>query len=363
MSTLDESSSARNQMASALEQGADRVSQFQQVTFTKYRRVILPADGFVFWVKNSILSTSALLDSAPLNRFYLNKPLSVIATAKFTQAQQQATLPDSFVVPGSLHYSTSLAQDEEETFSTNQVVFTAQAEVNPLNIEDPDILYLANYDGIRFAFSGRDNFYRQAGLWHYTGNAVYADMFSQIIDDKRQLNTRQMVVSNSLPIWLSMNAASGNIWDRITRPGAALFPSFLTHLNMVPPFVAVHIPSETTKLFAAAATVDGGTSQMQLVHETVKLTLFGMNNDSAQDLVQWILQYANDNPTVLGIMNSPVLRDEKRIQVELQALSQKKTVEFEVNYYQSRTRAIARQLLLQAQTTVFVADTPLGIVA
>ena len=44
----------------------------------------------------------------------------------------------------------------------------------------------------------------------------------------------------------------------------------------------------------------------------------------------------------------PTVRDEKRAQSELLILAQKKTIEFEIDYYQCAARNIARQLIENA---------------
>ena len=47
---------AKTELNATLTQGLDDLSRFQVVTFTKYIRKVLPLDGFVFWVKASVLS-------------------------------------------------------------------------------------------------------------------------------------------------------------------------------------------------------------------------------------------------------------------------------------------------------------------
>ncbi|ECP0802337.1 hypothetical protein FYO77_25455, partial [Salmonella enterica] len=54
---------AKTELNAALTQGLDDISRFQVVTFTKYIRKVLPLDGFVFWVKASVLSSAP--DSEP----------------------------------------------------------------------------------------------------------------------------------------------------------------------------------------------------------------------------------------------------------------------------------------------------------
>ena len=48
----------------------------------------------------------------------------------------------------------------------------------------------------------------------------------------------------------------------------------------------------------------------------------------------------------IGFMNMPVLRDDKRTQNELAILAMKKTMDFEISYYQTRARTIAQQYVL-----------------
>jgi hypothetical protein len=59
-------------------------------------------------------------------------------------------------------------------------------------------------------------------------------------------------------------------------------------------------------------------------------------------------------------VNTPIMRDEKRIQSELDLLAMKKTIEFDVSYYQTRTADIARQLILSAIVSYSFADTPVA---
>jgi len=52
-------------------------------------------------------------------------------------------------------------------------------------------------------------------------------------------------------------------------------------------------------------------------------------------------------------MNSPIPRDAKRGQTEFSVLAQKKVIDFEVDYWQRRSRDQARQLIRQALCQVF----------
>lgn len=334
MPSIGEALGDQSQLANALKAGVETLSQNQTITFTKYVKCVLPIDGFVFWVRADLLSPSALLNASALNASVLNAG-SVIVTPAPT-----------LVVKGSLHYATDTRQEETETYGRNRVIFTAESEVQDLNQIGPAVLYIATFDGIRFAFSARQLFYRQAGLYHYVGDAVYSDMDSQIIDDPRDLDTKNAVVSNSLPLWLALNGYAPD-YPAYPIPPVRLYPSFLLPTNLPPPYGAVHIVPDGTQAIQGAPTFSRTLSHAQLVVDKVRITFYGLRNSAVLDFIDAVSQYSLDTD-YFGIMNMPVPRDEKRPQSELNAISMKKTVEFDINYYQRRANTIARQLILEA---------------
>ncbi len=299
---------------SALKVGLEVISNVQTVTFTKYQRTVLPLDGYVFWVKKSPV--------------------------------------ESFTVKGSLHYATDTQQGAEENFGLNSMVFTSEEEIENLNAVAPDELWIADYGDFKFTFSSRGSFYIQAKLYHYRGQAVFPDMSPQVVDHGTDLHVDRVIVSNSLPLWLALNAYAPPVPTRFACP-TTLYPAFLTPENMVPPYGAVDIRDETTAGIAAAPLFNATMSRDQLVSETVKVTLWGLRNAEALTFIDCVNQYSLDYD-LFGIMNIPVIRDEKRIQSELSTLGQKKSVVFEINYYQSVARNIARQLIEQVQATFIV---------
>lgn len=307
MTSVSESQDAKHQLAATLEEGVLQLSERQGVTFTQYLKVTLPTDGSVFWVK----------------------------TGTTIEAQ------------GSFHYATNQNQNQDESASVNSVIFTSLTEVNALNDVAPDALYVGEFEGVRFAFNQRRSYFKQAGLHHYTGNALYATMQTQLVDTLGDLFEQLPVVSNSLPLWLSIQQT------------VAFFPSFLVAPNQAPPYVAVHV--DTTESLQASplvvpiyAETNGvidrplrivSTERHQLAKDKVRLTLWGLRSDQAQRLLDSILSYMEAS-TDLGLMNMPILKDEKATQTELNILGQKKTIEFEVSYYQSRASQCGRQLIL-----------------
>lgn len=344
MAGLDEAGgSQETNVKASLDSGVDVASNFQVITFTQYVRLVLPLDGFVFWVRADILSESALLNALKLNAATPNAP------------EMEAIPAKKLTIGGDLHYATTNSQDEATAFSTDRVVFTSKTEVQDLNAVGSNILYLGEIDGIQFAFSSRGYFQENAHLYHYVGNAVYADLASQIVDDPATFDARSVVVSNSLPIWLAMNGYVPQDWEPFGNQSLTLYPSFLLPNNIVPPYAAVHIIPDSTRALASAPTLDRTYGHFQLTAEKVRITLYGQRNFNGQDFVDFVMQQSLNNED-FGIMNLPILRDEKRTQVELNAIAMKKTVEFEINYLQTRLRNIARQLILEAIPTYHPTD-------
>ena len=333
MPTVAESSAAGGSILSGpLAAGVDVISQSQAITFTRYVRVVLPIDGFVFWVRAQLLTPSALYGSTVIGQ-------GVLGTSPTSLPASNATI----TAQGSLHYASQAEQDETESASHNQIVFTSLVPVNDIDASDPNTMWLGTIDEIRFSFSKRGSFYRQSGLYHYSGNAVFSTQETQIVDDIAGLDLVNPVVSNSLPIWLAINPATPPVGLPASQY-LPLYPSFLVPENHSPPYGSVHIVPETTRAIQAAPAIDRDGSSWQLVEETVEVTLYGFRNFNAIDWLQYVLSFAIYTDAI-GIMNMPVPRDEKLTQVEMMTLAQKKTITFDINYYQARARQIAQQFI------------------
>lgn len=310
-------SGQKSQMSAALDAGIDTLSANQAITFVQYVQTILPVDGFVFWIRGDLVGKGL-----------------------------------SFCAKGSLHHRTQLSQEQSRTYSTNSVIFTSENEVTDLNRIDPTTIYIATVGSVRFAFSARGGFFREADLWHYTGIAIQSDMLPQIIDTLSDFDGRGVVVSNSLPIWLGLNGYNPP-YAGIGNPYMTLYPAFLVPSNLPPPFASVYIDPASTQALGTAPTLSRRMAGTQLSMETVEITMYGMRNDDAQDFVSCVEQYSIDYGT-FGLRNMPVIRDDKRIQVEIGAMAQKKTVVFEINYYQTRVRDVARKLILDVVPSFFI---------
>lgn len=304
MAKVTEASTTATEMKAVLNQGTKTLSGDQVVEFKKYNRTILPVDGYVFWV----------LDNT-------TPPLQV---------------------QGSLHYDTDQQQRADETIGINKVVFTTQTSVAAFNDIAGNVAYIGAIDNIRFAFTSMKRRYAQAGTFHYQGDAIYPVMNPQVSDTPPNLVDR--IATNSMPIWLGLNQI------------VQLYPAYLLPSNFAPPYGAVEISNAHP--LQAAAFFDAGNSHSQLVSETVKIIIQGLRNDAVLDFLDSLIQYSLDTDA-FGIQNMPIPKDVIRGQSELGIIAQKKEIEIEVNYYQTRVQAIARQMILKA--SIDFAPDPFGI--
>lgn len=330
MTTAEEALIADTELAAGLAAGLTTLDLNQVVVFTRYVRVVLPLDGFVFWVRADLIGPSSFYNAARLN------------TAGFNQGPQ-VTPADTITARGSLHVSTRQVQDVDSTMAINTMAFTSLVELDDFNAIAPGDVYIAELDGVRYTFNGRRSFYRQAALYHYFGDALYSIMDTQVIDDPAQFDGREPVVSNSLPLWLDLAGYSFFPPGVLSVP--RLYPSFAVPTNLPPPYGAVHVVPEQTLAIGGAPILSGNLSHSQLCTDTVEVTLFGLRNSEAMAFMDAVNQYSLDTDR-MGIMNMPALRNEKRTQSELVILAMKSKAVFQVSYYQSAARDVARQLIL-----------------
>lgn len=329
MPSVSETSGASLPLAAGLALGVETLSGNQSITFTKYVRLVLPLDGYVFWVRADLLSQSALLGASRFGSTWFGRAQSIVTPA--------ATV----AVSGSFHYASDQRQNEDETPAVHRVLFTATDPIEDFNQIAPDVMFIGTFDGIRFAFNQRNSYYQQAGLHHYAGTAIYPAMASQIIDAVQGFDSRNVVVSNSLPVWLSLNQIM------------PMYPSFLVPANLPPVYAAVHVMPESTRALQSAPSFDARLSHYQLVSERVRITMYGLRNFNALDFQDYVYQYMLDDRNLFGLMNMPIVRDEKRTQSELNIIAMKKSIDFEVSYYQTRVNDVARQLILSAIPTFY----------
>lgn len=262
---------------------------------------------------------------------------------KFTVVLQKSvptvTLPTDVQASGSFHYSSLSEQREDATVDSNTVIFTSLSEIQAFNQVGPNYVYICSYGDLMFAFSARGRLYEQADLYHYTGKALFSTQRSQVIDDIENFSP-DLVVSNSLPIWLYMPMYVPP-YPGFTCP-FPLYPSYLVEDNLPVPFGSVHI--ETTTPLAMSPTFGPQLQSDQLCRDHVRVHLYGVDNISANNFLCFVEQYSYDWMT-MGMATSPVIRDMKEPQSELKIIAQRKLIEFNVNYQQSAVRDVVRQFI------------------
>lgn len=278
-----------NQLEGVLKAGLRVIDQNQNITFTKYTRVILPYDGYVFWVLSTLLDPET---AAPVIQ-----------------------------IDGSFHYNSDQRQELASTIAYQNVIFTTNTMITDFNNLQPSEAYFGSFDDLQFSFSSHKNYYEQAGLYHYEGQAVYPQMATQIVDTLEVFDKREIIISNSLPIWLALNDF------------APVYPSYLVPENLKPPYIVCHIDENRTEQLQPIPLVNcDGT--WQLMKDRVKLVIYGFNNQDAQNYLQYIIRSSmRDNG--FGIMQMGMgVKDGKHIQSELNVVAQQKFVELDISYNQ-----------------------------
>lgn len=334
MTSITEAVGQQSPIESALRAGLRAIDRNQTVTFTQYNRTVLPTDGYIFWVATT----------------------------------------NTVTVNGSVHYGTDVEQNEDETIAINQIIFTAETQIQQFNNVNPNTIWIGTFDGLQFAFSQQGDFYQQADLWHYVGNAVYPALSSQLVSSAAALSSLEPIITNSLPLWLSLNAYG------------TVYPSFLVPENIAPPYIVAHIGEEDTEALAplpiwgwstTPATTSGiqaatntaladqsgniiaasnGTYQAssQLMQDKVRLTLYGFNNTQAMSYRDYLFQNSinTDNFGLCGAQAA--IKDAKRTQREIAVIAQKKIIDLTISYYQSTINNIAQRLILAASCSFTV---------
>lgn len=282
-----------------LKAGLTTLSDDGQVTFKRYTRVVL-ADGLVFFVRAGLAGK----------------------------------IDKSITIKGSLHYSLDQRQEFDNNGTVATVNFTSFSKVDDMLEIDPEFMWIATENGIKFAFTGQGNFYDQANLWHYFGESISPILSNHVIDTETDLSN--LYSTNSIVFWLSQNSLF------------QIYAPFLVPNNIKPPY---GVASIETKALQAAPWQDKHKSSWQLMQDDVQLQLFGVNHDQAIDFRDSIL----DSQTV-GVMTFGEIKEQQdgAIQSSFNVRANKKTIDFSVSYYQSRIRDLVRQLITSATITTTV---------
>ncbi|MCO4880239.1 hypothetical protein [Paraburkholderia caribensis] len=317
-------------LADALKTGVETISYNQSVTFTLYKKYILPVDGYVFWIKQYD-STGA---------------------------------PVTMEVKGSLHYVTEQNQRVDESVAINHMIFTAEQEIQGFQTVEPTTTWIGvpdiskdpNAGEILFAFNQRGSYYQQAGLHHYTGTAVYATFRTQILDSADEIPTFA-ILSNSIPLFMALTGTTDIRYPYpafLASNSFEVHPEFLNPENTQPPYITIEVlGTESLQVVAGPYTeaTSGGhvSTRAQLCTDMVRIHLWGFDNLRATQYLDYLMAYMQDYgdaENAMGLVDSmPVIRDTPKTQSELGIRAQKKVIDLKVSYYQSAALAGALKLI------------------
>ena len=322
MTNINEVGPDPNQLAGALADGRAALLE-GEFEFQVYTRVVLPLDGFVFWSPGGA--------------------------------------PHIEVIKGLLHYAQQVVQNEDETFGQATAHFTTAAALTTFADNPNQRLFVVDLaDGSRVAFNSQQGRFDPSGQWHYVGHSVTPAFASQLLDHEGTIDVSQSVLTNSVPLWLGLNGYSTSLYDEFRNDGTPfvvkppiLFPSHIVDSNETPPYGSVFVPENGTIALQAAPHLDANRNHHQLMQDTVRITLYGLQRNTAMDFVDVVNQYSVATGN-FGIMNQSALRDSVRTQSELEARAMKKTIEYEISYDQYRVAEVSRQLIRSALPTWIV---------
>lgn len=324
---MSESWGVVSQIQAALDAGLDAVSAGESVRFKLYQRIQLSVDGYVFYIN----------------------------TGRTT------------CVTGALHYATERRQELDETIAANHVILDAESGVDEFNEVEPGYLWVGDWPigesgpPLQVAFSMRDNFFRQAKIWHYSGYCVFPVFTNLFVESNLDL-PQWPIVSNSLPVWMQLNTFGDGMGNTMTVP---VWPSFAVPENARPPYIVAHIEPGATKALQAAPTIqfpsplptlaEGAVLHEmwfdQLCRDEVELVMYGFQ---AQMAARYYAALIEGSKAGLFGFCSPMnaIQDEKRPQTEIAAIAMKKSLHVSANYSQSMSNVLAERLILAATVTV-----------
>jgi hypothetical protein len=305
MAILSEATNTPSQLASALAAGVESISDNQQVSFTRYSRFVSPLDGFIFWINTSL----------------------------------------SVAYSGSLHQTIDQHQEEDETIAVNHIVFTSTAEITQFNLISSDTLFVGTWvsDGVtvQVVFNEATSVYRQAGLWHYVGDAVYPALQAQLVQSDFRYSGCSDCIEQPPHLAVSKFFRAGlSIVSGPVKCRSAIHRAHVDSTEPLGQFMVLTWPSP----------IGSGMNELssnQLMQDRVQLTLYGFNNQTAIQYLASLVQYSI-NTDAFGFCNSPAIKDEKRIQSEISAIAMKKKIDITASYYQSTANALAQRLIVQA---------------
>ncbi|GBQ08825.1 hypothetical protein [Saccharibacter floricola] len=300
-------------LGESLGRAISNISYGGEIYFQEYRKITLPLDGFLFWIKTE----------------------------------------NKFSIPGSLHISTRNTKNEYQNYDLSQIVLSTSEKINKFHQKDSNYILVGIIDGLEFLIGAQKESYQPSALFHYSAESIPPSFRSQFIHTEAELDDYHPVISSSLPIFLALPHIGSPALGWCPWPkDVPIFPSFSSPDNQEPPYIIIHNDPHSAQP-VGLGTVDPTTgASTQMMTEKVKLTLIGLPHQKASNIRDYIRHWALLHPDTLGITNIPVIVDEKSTLDEISALSMMKHLEFDVMYIQNTARDCAFKLIEHAKMTL-----------
>jgi hypothetical protein len=284
--------------------------EFDLVTYTKYTNT---ADGFVYWLKTATVQK----------------------------------------IRGSLHNRAVQENEQDHTNSRNTIILTTQDQIKGFDETNPQSAYFitvalddpAIVDGgpMVIGFNSADNYYQEAGAYHYMGQAVFPNFRRFIIDDPLTF-LASIIPTNSLPILLTQIAASG----------VATYAAWAVPPNLTTPYVSVAI--QTSQTINSVPFYDSSLTTKfinQFRIDEIELVAYNMGAANMQELISHIYD-ASMRPGLYGITKLPQVQDVPAVQSEYGIRADKKSVKMSVSYWLSTASTVVRKTITQANFSLEV---------
>jgi len=274
-----------HELDNTLFEGYQQLSGNQKITFTRYVSKILPIDGWHFWVKAELLDG----ETEPFNK----------------------------VVSGTLHQSVNQTQEATKSNAITSIILTVNQPIDLLKEVNQESMWLGEYDGSKFSFNIQNAFYDNANQFHYAGDAVYIENSDAFIDDINDLNLDDTVITNCIPLFIALN-------DQVQ-----IYPAFLNPTNLKPPYATIEV-KQTTGV-AAGITFNEFDDSKLMQWDKVELSIFGLRKKQLSDFLKYLTTKQLETEA-FGIYWLPSIQNENIPQSEVNILTNKKVLSFDVNY-------------------------------
>jgi len=297
------------EIENTLFEGYQQLSGQQKITFTKYVQRVLPVDGWVFWVKASLIDGEA----APFTKVY----------------------------SGTLHQSVNQTQEATKTNAVTNIILTANKPIDELKEVSATVMWLGEYDGSKFSFNVQNAFYDNARQYHYAGDAVYVENTPNIIDDIDDLDLENGIVTNCIPVFITLNEQ------------VQIYPAFLAPTNLKPPYATIEV--KDTRGIAAGQSYNPFEDSGMLQWDKVELTIYGLRKKQLSDFLKY-LENQQLVTEAFGMYWLPSVQNENVPQSEINVLTNKKVLNFDVNYTFDAVRSQAEAFIRSITVDFFIRE-------